>query len=97
MRVQLAAEPVDHLVQRDEVRALDVPMRLLRQQRQIDRIGKTGIEDGDRNGLGIGWQVITGLVVKHFRFLFLVPAEVEQRRALAINQIGANAGLIKSK
>ena len=59
MRVQLAAEPVDHLVQRDEVRALDVPMRLLRQQRQIDRIGKTGIEDGDRNGLGIGWQVIT--------------------------------------
>jgi len=28
-------------------------MRLLRQQRQIDRIGKTGIEDGDRNGLGM--------------------------------------------
>ena len=73
------------------------PMRLLRQQRQIDRIGKTGIEDGDRNGLGIGWQVIMGLVVEHFRFLLLVLAEVEQRPALAINQIGANAGLIKSK
>ena len=67
MRVQLAAEPVDHLVQRDEVPALDVPMRLLGQQRQIDRIGEAGIKDGDRNGLGIGWQIIMGLLVGHFR------------------------------
>ena len=29
-----------------------------------------------------------GLVVEHFRFLSLVLAEVEQRPALAINQIG---------
>jgi len=48
MRVQLAAEPVDHLVQRDEVRALDVPMRLLRQPdgalMTTDAIGSRVIE-----------------------------------------------------
>jgi hypothetical protein len=34
-----SAETVDHLVQGDEVRPLNVPMRLLRQQREVDRLG----------------------------------------------------------
>src|SRR5215470_14430617 len=45
MAVELGPEAVNHLVQRDEVRALYVPMRLLGQQRQIDRVCEPGVED----------------------------------------------------
>jgi len=40
MRVEFAAEAVEHQVHRDEIRSLDVPMRLLGDQRQVDAVGE---------------------------------------------------------
>jgi len=71
LAVELGPEAVNHLVQRDEVRALYVPMRLLGQQRQID-----GVSEPDRHRLGVRGQVVVGTVLRHFDFLHCQKPEL---------------------
>ncbi len=65
MLVELGAETVDHLVQRDKIRPLDVPMRLLGQQSQVDRVGEPGVEGADRHRLRVRGQVVVGVILLH--------------------------------
>src|SRR5690606_25352900 len=60
--LQLFAELVEQLVQRYEARPLDVPMRLLRLQVQVDRAGETDVQQVDVALAGLGRQVDAGLV-----------------------------------
>src|SRR5215472_7651559 len=69
MLVDLGAEAVDHLMQRDEIRALDVPVSLLCQQCQVDRVGKARVQNADRNILRIRADIVAGLVIGHLTLL----------------------------
>jgi hypothetical protein len=73
---------VNHLVQRDEVRALYVPRRLLGQQRQIDGVSEPGVEDVDRHRLGVRGQVVVGTVLRHFDFLHCQKPELVKCRSI---------------
>jgi hypothetical protein len=63
--VQVRPEPVDHFVQRDELRSLDIPMRLLGKERQVDRIGEALVENRDRYALRIRADVVVGFERLH--------------------------------
>src|SRR5207302_2579376 len=63
--IQFGAEPIDHFVQRDELRALDVPMRLLGKERQVDCIGEAIVENADRDAFRIRAEIVVGLVRLH--------------------------------
>jgi hypothetical protein len=71
MLVELGAEAVDHLVQRDEVRPLDVPMSLLGQQRQIDRVGEACVQHRDRDIFRIRAEIVARRVIGHLTLLLL--------------------------
>ena len=63
--VDLFAELVEQFVDRDELRTLQVPMGLLRQQRQVDPVRQAGVEQLDRHFLRVPWQVVLGLMSAH--------------------------------
>jgi hypothetical protein len=52
-------------MERDEIRALDVPVRLFGQQRQVDAVGEARVQDADRDGFGVRAEIVAGLVVGH--------------------------------
>ena len=62
MRIDLGAKLVEHFMDGDELQALEIPMRLLGQKREVDRIGKACVQGFDRNGLGIRLEIVLGLV-----------------------------------
>ena len=68
MLVEVLAEPVEHLVNGDEVRALDVPMRLLGDQREVDGVGEAGVEELDRGFLDVRLQIVARGVRRHDLF-----------------------------
>ena len=55
----------------DELRPLDVPVRLLGDQRQVDGVGKPGVEKIDRFLPGVGFEVVLGDDGVHGRLLSL--------------------------
>jgi hypothetical protein len=72
MAVELGAEAVEHLVDGDELRSLDVPMRLLGDQREVDRIGQPRVEQVDRYRLRIRLEVVFGGNASHGKLLKFV-------------------------
>jgi hypothetical protein len=56
----------------NELRPLHVPVRLLGQERQIDRVRKPRIEELNDDTLGVRRQIVLGLVGWHDRTSFMV-------------------------
>jgi hypothetical protein len=57
----LLVDAVEQLVQRDEVRPLDVPVGLLGLRLEVDAVGEPRVEQFDRLGADLLRQVILGL------------------------------------
>ena len=54
--VEFGPHGIEHFVDGDEGRALEVPVRLLGHEAQIDRLGEAGVEQIDHRGLGVGLE-----------------------------------------
>jgi len=53
MRIQVLAEQVEHFMHGDELDALQIPMRLLGQESEVDCVGDARVQKIDRNGFGV--------------------------------------------
>ena len=78
--VNLSPEAIKHFVHGDELAAPQIPMCLLRQQGEIDRIGQACVEQRRYSGLGVGFQIVSGLVKLHGS----TRSEVVQRQSLSV-------------
>ena len=56
--VDRGAKPVEHLVHADELEALEVPVGLLGDQRQVDAVDQAAAEQIDRHRSGVGGGVV---------------------------------------
>ena len=61
--VHAVTEPVEHLVDADELRAFQVPMRLLDIERERDAVGEPRLQRVDRNLLGVVGRIVAGPVI----------------------------------
>jgi hypothetical protein len=68
MTVDFGAKSVEHLVYSDELDSFEVPMCLLREQSEIDTVGEARIQNIDRDGFRVRFQIILSFV--EFRIAF---------------------------
>jgi hypothetical protein len=80
---EFARKSVEQFVQRNELRSLHVPVRLLRLQAKVDRIRKTRIEEFCHLRAGLDGEINAGAVHG-----VLLPAGCEQRRLSADRAAG---------
>ena len=60
MPINLGPETIKHFMHGDELASPQIPMRLLRHQGEIDRIGQAGVEQSRDGGPGVGIQIVSG-------------------------------------
>src|SRR5262245_61779756 len=69
MAVEFGAKAVEHLMHGDELRTLYIPMRLLGDEGEVDRLGQAAVQYLDRALAGVGLQVVLRFMHRHARLL----------------------------